>query len=531
MLAKGQRLAIAAAVISFMVFVLTVYGTYRLGLTFSNEFMETLAQINATVFALAFTIPLAASQFARYQTRPESFFDKTNLLYFLAYAVAIFFPILAGTNATSHFVAVGLSAMCLSLLIPFLFRTARKLTPKQIIGEEYGKVIRAWKDEESFAEYGSSIENIARAALKMKDYTTFNTAVESMISLVRVSMNLPAQISYGPQQPGAAGLQQAVVRIGEDSLDDRFALKIWCAWLLGLATRKHFKIENGASILKYVEYLVLSETLLLSSRKPESQHFLAKCLIEWAIFNQYPNDADADKEISRCAASLITLPQESVDEAIQDSQKRMEQSPLLGPVGPLPFGDIPNLRMHLDEMLSRLTVRTSEFFVSRKIGKLTALPADTRTLVAGPDDVSDITMLQRVCYLLEAKARKDWSTPELTEMPQDLKNEMTQSIVLKAALGGVTIGSVRGRMERKSCYISRLFVHPAFRRHGIGTRLLTEIETHFPAANALVTYLGTGEAQKIAFIRNRGYAVSEQHTLTNGLTYVYMKRTGAGIIG
>jgi hypothetical protein len=274
-------------------------------------------------------------------------------------------------------IAVGLSAMCTCLLIPFLFRTSEKLTPKSIIQHEYRKVLAEWGDgtREALQEYGASLENIARSALESKDYSTFQLTVQAIVNLIRESMDLPARSSHQPLQPGGAGVRQVAIRIGEASLEDRFAIAIWCSALLGLATRRGSVIDKTEATMKFVEYQHLQELLNLSGARPDSQRPLVLSFIEWAILNEYSNPEDEEKNISRCAESLSILSPDMVDETFRNSSQRIQDSfwaSYTDPVRPFLYSYHPLVRSHLETMLSRLEARVRN---TSSIGKLPRLTA------------------------------------------------------------------------------------------------------------------------------------------------------------
>ena len=65
--------------------------------------------------------------------------------------------------------------------------------------------------------------------------------------------------------------------------------------------------------------------------------------------------------------------------------------------------------------------------------------------------------------------------------PASSASDADRILFLKAVVNGKIIGSIRGYAMDDTAYLSRLNVHPYFRRRGIGRRLLAEIEQVLPA--------------------------------------------------
>jgi hypothetical protein len=63
---------------------------------------------------------------------------------------------------------------------------------------------------------------------------------------------------------------------------------------------------------------------------------------------------------------------------------------------------------------------------------------------ASIEDARAILALQRIAYQSEARLYRDWSIPPLTESLEDLRIEFSDKVFLKAKLGGLIVGSVRG---------------------------------------------------------------------------------------
>lgn len=98
---------------------------------------------------------------------------------------------------------------------------------------------------------------------------------------------------------------------------------------------------------------------------------------------------------------------------------------------------------------------------------------------ASKDDLKEILEIQKLAYGSEAEIYKDNSIPPLTQTLDEIKEDFTFQIFLKAGIKNSIIGSVRWYKEKDTCFIGRLIVHPNFENQGIGTKLLKEIEDKF----------------------------------------------------
>ncbi|HVV74324.1 MAG TPA: GNAT family N-acetyltransferase [Verrucomicrobiae bacterium] len=97
-------------------------------------------------------------------------------------------------------------------------------------------------------------------------------------------------------------------------------------------------------------------------------------------------------------------------------------------------------------------------------------------------------------------------------------------VFLKAVVNGKIIGSVRGYERQGTAYLSRMMVHPYFRRRGIGRRLLDEIEQQFPEVNRFEAKTGHQSKRNLYQLGKRGYSVFKTEPLTPTITWVYLQK-------
>jgi len=100
------------------------------------------------------------------------------------------------------------------------------------------------------------------------------------------------------------------------------------------------------------------------------------------------------------------------------------------------------------------------------------MPSAVEISQAELGDAESILALQRIAYRSEALRYEDWSIPPLIQTLDDLRDEFSRKVFLKAQIAETLVGSVRANFANGVCFIGRLMVHPDCERRGIGTRLM-----------------------------------------------------------
>jgi ech hydrogenase subunit C len=166
------------------------------------------------------------------------------------------------------------------------------------------------------------------------------------------------------------------------------------------------------------------------------------------------------------------------------------------------------------------------------------------------DDAPELLALQKTAYQSEAELYGDDSLPALQQTLEELQgdferrpqretmllgergagpNEATDRMVfLKAVVNGKIIGSIRGYMVDDTAYLSRLTVHPYFRRRGIGRRLLQEIEKEFPQARRFEAKTGHQSKRNHLQLQKLGYQGFKTEPLNSNITWVYFEKIRSG---
>ena len=148
----------------------------------------------------------------------------------------------------------------------------------------------------------------------------------------------------------------------------------------------------------------------------------------------------------------------------------------------------------------------------------------TLYLRADPSDAAEILALQKVAYQSEAEIYGDDSLPALQQSLDELQNDMARMVFIKAVVNGKIIGAVRGYTEGQTAHLTRVVVHPYFRRRGIGRRLLDEIEQSFPEATRFEAKTGHQSKRNLYQLSKRGYKEFKTEPFSPAITWVCLEK-------
>jgi len=145
------------------------------------------------------------------------------------------------------------------------------------------------------------------------------------------------------------------------------------------------------------------------------------------------------------------------------------------------------------------------------------------------NDAPEILALQKVAYQSEAEIYGDHSLPALEQTLEQLQEDFNRMVFLKAVVNGKIIGAVRGYAENGTAYVSRVIVHPYFRRRGIGRRLLDEIEQVFPEAGRFEAFTGHQSKRNLFQLTKRGYQPFKTEAFSPAINWVYLQKERARV--
>lgn len=140
------------------------------------------------------------------------------------------------------------------------------------------------------------------------------------------------------------------------------------------------------------------------------------------------------------------------------------------------------------------------------------------------DDAPAILALQKAAYQSEAEIYDDDQLPPLTQTLEEMKQDLSSMVVLKAVQDKTLVGSVRARMEKGRCAIGRLIVAPDFQGRGIGTRLMEAVETAFPSETKFELFTGNKSLKNIKLYQRLGYVITRTHELSSKVSLVFMEK-------
>ncbi|WP_345627359.1 GNAT family N-acetyltransferase [Rugosimonospora acidiphila] len=132
--------------------------------------------------------------------------------------------------------------------------------------------------------------------------------------------------------------------------------------------------------------------------------------------------------------------------------------------------------------------------------------ADLTIAGAVTEDAGEVLTLQRAAYLTEGALHDDFTLPPLVETLDEIRAAITGGEVRKAVLGTRIVGTVRARLDGQTCHIGRLAVAPDLQGHGIGSRLIADVEQRWADRVArFELFTGPKSEPNIRLYRRLGY--------------------------
>ncbi|GAA2180543.1 GNAT family N-acetyltransferase [Brooklawnia cerclae] len=137
------------------------------------------------------------------------------------------------------------------------------------------------------------------------------------------------------------------------------------------------------------------------------------------------------------------------------------------------------------------------------------LPGSVTSLFAG-DDLAELVVLQRCCWVPQALVNETLDVPALRESHDEVAAWAPEWTTVVVRLAGRMVAAGRGRVENSADWqVGRLMVAPDLAGRGIGSVLIRVVESLAPApVSRFVLYTGGRSLANIRFYQRAGYAVT-----------------------
>ncbi|MEW2504244.1 GNAT family N-acetyltransferase [Amycolatopsis sp. CA-161197] len=140
-----------------------------------------------------------------------------------------------------------------------------------------------------------------------------------------------------------------------------------------------------------------------------------------------------------------------------------------------------------------------------------------RLLEATADDAAELMVLQRCCWVQEALLNNTLEIPALHETLDEVREWIRTWRVWVLRQGPRLVGAVRGRLEDGAWEVGRLMVAPDLAGHGLGRRLLEQVESQAPAsADRFELFTGAASKRNITMYERAGYRLTDQSGPVDG---------------
>ncbi len=158
---------------------------------------------------------------------------------------------------------------------------------------------------------------------------------------------------------------------------------------------------------------------------------------------------------------------------------------------------------------------------------INAITMDIRD--ASESDAAEILKIQKRAFHGQAILYDDFTLPPLVQKLEELIQDFKTHSFLKALYKGKIIGSVRGRVEDDTCFISRLIVHPDYQNKGIGKKLMHAIENKFSGAQRYELFTGHKSEKNLVLYRSLGYCKYKEKAQSDNVMLICMRKdAGSG---
>jgi N-acetylglutamate synthase-like GNAT family acetyltransferase len=140
------------------------------------------------------------------------------------------------------------------------------------------------------------------------------------------------------------------------------------------------------------------------------------------------------------------------------------------------------------------------------------------------ENAGEILDLQKLAYLSEAEIVDDFTIPPLHQTIDEIRSEFDHQIFLKVELENRIVASVRCYLEKETCHIGKLIVHPDCQNSGIGTKLLNAAEKQFPDAERYELFTGQKSKKNLHLYEKNSYRLFKTQIVSEKLTLVFLEK-------
>ncbi|GAB2958255.1 bifunctional NAD(P)H-dependent oxidoreductase/GNAT family N-acetyltransferase [Micromonospora polyrhachis] len=155
-----------------------------------------------------------------------------------------------------------------------------------------------------------------------------------------------------------------------------------------------------------------------------------------------------------------------------------------------------------------------------------------RLTMAQPDDLAELLVLQRCCWVQEALANDTLDLSPLRETLDELRESMSTWQVWCVRRQGRLVAAVRARAHERAWLIGRLMVAPDQAGNGIGSWLLSYVEQQAPQEETAYYELFTGHRSihNIKRYERAGYVLTHDEDVPHGSVRLTKQRQPAAFV-
>ncbi|MFI6272883.1 GNAT family N-acetyltransferase [Micromonospora zamorensis] len=148
-----------------------------------------------------------------------------------------------------------------------------------------------------------------------------------------------------------------------------------------------------------------------------------------------------------------------------------------------------------------------------------------RLTIAQPDDLAELLVLQRCCWVQEALANDTLDLSPLRETLDELRESMSTWQLWCVRRHGRLVAAVRAQARGRGWLIGRLMVAPDQAGNGIGSWLLSYAEQQAPEATAhYELFTGHRSTRNIKMYERAGYALTYADDTPDGSVHLIKQR-------